>query len=218
MKRTEMLFATIILTAFFLRPLHASADCIVIEDFSSSAVNNEPIGWKLRQSKGRDIYLIQSENGMKYLKAKAENKGIEIDKKISWDLNKYPILKWKWKPSVFPSGSNESDGDKNDSVLGLYVGFKNSSACIKYIWSERLKVGTRINTGFLGKTKMLVVNSGKKITGDWVEVKVNLANDFKNIIGSNKFENPNGIALLTDSDATKSYAEGNYSSIYACTQ
>ena len=136
-----------------------SYDCMVFEDFSISNLGEFPNGWSPRTETGRSVYSVHLESGQRFLRAKAVNSGIEADKKRDWDLGQYPILTWKWRPREFPRGANEQHG-KNDSVLGVYVGFSLLTGSLKYIWSESVPVGTEIDTGLFGRTKMKVVNSG----------------------------------------------------------
>ena len=38
-----------------------------------------------------------------------------------WDLTKYPVMAWSWRPRVFPQGADERESSKNDSVLAVYM-------------------------------------------------------------------------------------------------
>ena len=53
---------------------------------------------------------------------KSSGNGSEADRPVKWNIEEYPILSWKWRPRVFPRGADEQNG-KDDSVLGVYVGF-----------------------------------------------------------------------------------------------
>lgn len=194
----------------------SSDDCKILEGFSGSSTGEFPKGWKPRSEAGRSIYSVRVEGGQYFVRAKAINAGIEADKESAWDLQQYPFLTWRWRPREFPRGANEQSG-KNDSVLGVYVGFSWMTGALKYIWSESVPTGSEIDTGLFGRTKMKVVNSGSTTDKEtWISVRVNVADDYKRRFKKTTIDNPVGIALLTDSDATQSSAEGDYAEFKIC--
>ena len=71
-------------------PLGAE-QCITLEDFSSSTLNNFPNGWKPREDAGRKVYLVAKEGDMLFVRAKAsgsksEGNGIEADRPVKWNI------------------------------------------------------------------------------------------------------------------------------------
>lgn len=214
LSRPFVLILTLALTNITVSQLIA-ADCLQYEDFKDSVVGMFPKAWSPRKSSGATAYRVFEEDGFQFVRASAPKLGVEADKIKPWDVERHPVLTWKWRPRQFPTGANERDG-KNDSVLGVYVGFSWLSGSLKYIWSETLPVGTQFSTGFLAKTKMHVINTGRPSLPTWVEVRVNVASDYKRRFSGNKIEKPAGIALLTDSDDTGTFAEGDYADFRIC--
>src|SRR5439155_379130 len=51
---------------------------------------------------------------------------------------------------------------------------------------------------------------------EWVEERVNALADYKKSFGESETPKPAGIAVLTDSDDTKSSAQGDYANFRAC--
>ena len=124
--RARVLVIAIGIVAALAVPLGAE-QCITLEDFSSSTLNNFPNGWKPREDAGRKVYLVAKEGDMLFVRAKAsgsrsEGNGIEADRPVKWNIQEYPILSWKWRPRSFPRGADEYSG-KDDSALGVYIGF-----------------------------------------------------------------------------------------------
>src|SRR6202008_1878787 len=82
-------------------PSHAVAQeaCIVLEDFSRAKVDEFPPDWKPRKEEGREIYRVREEGNERFLRAEAKGTGIQAGKETPrWDLEKYPILTWSWRP------------------------------------------------------------------------------------------------------------------------
>ena len=190
-------------------------DCRVLEDFSSSTVGQFPVGWSPRRNSVRDSFRVHKEHGVRFLRATSEGHGLGADRVGGWDLERYPILAWSWRPRVFPSGADEREGP-NDSALGVYVGFSWRSGSLKYVWSERLPLGTEFSVTF-GRTKMRVVNAGRPADREtWVEVEVDLRGDYLRRFGRARIEPPAGLSILTDADDSLSRAVGDYANFRVC--
>jgi hypothetical protein len=191
--------------------------CVQFEDFRGSKTGMFPVGWKPRNNDGRGLYAVQREGDVWFLRGHSEGRGVEADRPHTWNLSEFPVLEWKWRPRRFPTASNEKDG-KNDSVLGVYVGFGSIWGSLKYVWSDQLASGTEFSVGFGGRTKMRVANAGRPRDYEWVTVRVNVASDLKRRFDRTSLVDPDGIAVLTDSDDTRSVAEGDYADFRLCKQ
>jgi hypothetical protein len=198
----------------------AAEDCIVIDDFSKATVGQFPADWKVRKDAGKSIYVVQEEGGLRFLHAHARDQGIQAARQQEWDLNRYPVLAWSWRPVEYPKGADEKDG-KNDSALAVYFMVEYSNIrgpkAVKYIWSEVVPVGTRLSSN-MGLTQVRVQRTGTAQRGQWVEERVNVRDDWLAYFEEKDVPKPAGIAVLTDSDDTHSSAQGDYAKFRACTQ
>ena len=198
----------------------AAEECIVIDDFAKAKVGEFPADWKVRKDAGKNIYVVQEEAGVRFLHAHAKGHGIQAARQHEWDVNRYPVLAWSWRPSEFPKDAHEKDG-KNDSVLSVYFMVPYSSfrgpKAVKYVWSERVPVGTRLSSNG-GLTQVRVLRSGTDTRGQWVEERVNARDDWRAYFEEKDVPKPAGIAVLTDSDDTSSSAQGDYAKFRACTE
>ena len=198
----------------------AAEDCVVIDDFSKATVGQFPADWKVRKDAGKSIYVVQEEGGLRFLHAHSQDQGIQAARQQVWDLNRYPVLAWSWRPVVYPKGADEKDG-KNDSALAVYFLVEYSSIrgpkAVKYIWSEVVPVGTRLSSN-MGLTQVRVLRTGTAQRGQWVEERVNVRDDWLAYFEEKNVPKPAGIAVLTDSDDTHSSAQGDYAKFRACTQ
>ena len=159
----------VVLWIVLFAPLAGAEDCIVIDDFVKAKVGEFPPDWKVRKDAGKTVYTVQEEGGVRFLHSHAKGHGIQAAKQLEWDLNRYPVLAWSWRPIEFPEGAHEKDG-KNDSVLSVYFMVPYSSfrgpKAVKYVWSERVPVGTRLSSNG-GLTQVRVLRSGTDTRGQW---------------------------------------------------
>lgn len=236
-----------VIAAALAAPVRAE-QCIVLEDFSSSAPHSFPAGWKPREEAGKNTYMVDKEGDKFFVRARATGprsagNGIEADRPVKWNIQEYPILRWQWRPRVFPQEANEHTG-KDDSVLGVYIGFcppEDLALCerslkgqlglgdrialpkllltkgvgsLKYIWSEPLAKGFEFDKG---RKAAKVLESGVPVKRDqWVEERVDIASDYRRRFGVQKVLNPIGLSILTDADDTQSLAEGDYADFKLC--
>ena len=156
-------------------------ECIALEDFSAGKVGELPPGWKLRADEGRGVYTIQEEGGRRYLHAASQGLGIQAAKEITWDLARYPVLAWSWRPVEFPTGGDERNSKTNDSALAVYGVFPHrmgSVRSVKYVWSAVVPIGTRLNSN-MGLTQVRVLRTGTENKGRWTDERVNLLDDYR---------------------------------------
>jgi hypothetical protein len=200
----------------------AQPACRTIDDFSKAKIGELPADWKLRKDSAKETYRVAEEAGVRFLRATATDLGVQAAKEYEWDLGAYPTLVWSWRPIEFPKGGDERDSKSNDSVLAVYMLVPYSRVrgpkAVKYIWSEKVPVGTRLDSN-MGLTQVRVLRSGvPEKKGEWVEERVNVLEDYRKFFNVNEAPKPAGIAVLTDSDDTKSSAQGDYANFRVCRQ
>ena len=198
----------------------AEGDCRAIEDFSHAQVGEFPSEWKARKETGKAVYSVQEEGGKRFLRAVSRKQGIQAAREVQgWDLTTYPMLAWSWRPREFPKGADERDERGNDSVLAVYMLVPHSRVAgpkaVKYIWSEKVPVGTHLASNG-GLTQVRVLRTGTEGRGEWRQEKVNVLEDYQRYFDTKEPPKPIGIAVLTDSDETKSSAAGDYADFKIC--
>ncbi len=208
----------LVVIAVLAAPVLAEEDCVVIEDFATAKVGEFPPGWQVRKDAAKTIYQVHDESGRRFVHAASKDQGMQAAKAFEWDLQKYPVLAWSWRPIEFPRGANEKSG-RNDSVLSVYLLVPYSQIrgpeAVKYIWSETVPVGTRLESNG-GLTQVRVLESGTEKRGQWVDERVNVRDDYLAYFDKKEVPKPAGIALLTDSDDTGTSAQGDYANVRAC--
>ena len=214
---TLRLGIALLLAALLTAPA-AAQECITVENFSKGKVGEFPPDWKPRKDSGLAVYSIQEMDGLRFLRALAKGLGIQAAKQYEWDPKAYPMLAWSWRPVEFPAGSDERQSKTNDSAVSVYAVFPHSPMSVKslkYIWSAVVPVGTRLSSS-AGLTQVLVIRNGTGRKGSWTEERVNIFEDYKKLFNETETPKASGIAVLTDSDDTKSTAQGDYANFRLC--
>lgn len=207
-----------LLAAALLAEPAGAQECITVENFSKGKVGVFPLDWKPRKDAGREVYSVQEMDGLRFLHAIAKGLGIQAAKQYEWDPKAYPVLAWSWRPVEFPAGSDERQSKTNDSAVSVYAVFPHTSwsvKSLKYIWSAVVPVGTRLSSSG-GLTQALVIRNGTDRKGSWMEERVNIFEDYKKFFDETETPKASGIAVLTDSDDTKSTAQGDYANFRLC--
>ena len=115
----------------------------------------------------------------------------------------------------FPKGADERIGDKNDSAVALYVLFPKRffiPEAIKYVWSEKAPAEKIIARKKRFPT--IVVRSGTSCASKWQTEMRNVKADYEKHFGR-KAPKPVAVGFLTDANAVKGKAAGDYDEVIA---
>jgi Protein of unknown function (DUF3047) len=188
--------------------------CRVVVDYRDATVGEFPKGWQARDDAARATYRVVSEGDLLFVRGTAEGTGSQIGREFPWDATKEPILSWRWRPRVFPTGADERDSKRYDSPLAVYAVFGTSpmTQAVKYIWSRVVPAGTTLSTG---RTPAIVLRVGQPPDEGWTTESVNVLRDYERVHGGGPGRS-RGIAVLTDSDQMKSRAVGDYGEFRVC--
>ncbi len=167
---------------------------IVLEDFQAKEADGFPAHWEHEsqrsQAKGREAYKVQPEAGFNYLAVRDAGQRIK-KKQIDWDPKAYPILVWKWRLHKAPNGA--------DPIAAVYASLDTDLLFIpvftKYVWSASKAEGTLTEGGMFSGSE-IVVQSGTTASGQWVEERVNVYEDFKRIHHHEPAEKAWGISIF----------------------
>ena len=159
--------------------ISAQNQSLVLENFQAKETDGFPLNWEHEnqrsQSKGRDAYKVQAENGVNFLAAKDAGQRIK-KKKIDWDPKAFPVLTWRWRLQKATTD--------NEPIAAIYASLDTDLMFIpvftKYVWSATKPEGTLTEGGMFSGSE-IVVQSGTKEVGQWFEERVNVYEDFKRI-------------------------------------
>ena len=157
----------------------AQNQSLVLENFQAKEADGFPSNWEHEnqrsQSKGRDAYKVQAENGVNFLAAKDAGQRIK-KKKIDWDPKAFPVLTWRWRLQKATT--------ENEPIAAIYASLDTDLMFIpvftKYVWSATKPDGAFTEGGMFSGSE-IVVQSGTKDVGQWFEERVNVYEDFKRI-------------------------------------
>lgn len=150
--------------------------------------------WKVKKkpgTKAAEFTVDKSEDGTEsWLSMTSDNAtatfAIDLDK---IDLNKTPILKWRWRVTVFPTGADGRIDEKDDQAIGIYIseGGMFNQKSFTYRWETETPVGEQGTAKYGGGTVTVKwVSVRNKNDGDGVtfyEESRNLAEDFQKAYG-----------------------------------
>jgi hypothetical protein len=175
----------------------AQGQTLVLEDFKAKEADGFPSAWdhenQRSQSKGREAYKVQSEDGASFLSAKDAGQRIK-KRKIDWDPKAYPVLTWRWRLVKAPRGT--------EPLAAIYASLDTDLLFIpvftKYVWSATKPEGTLTEGGMFSGSE-LVVQSGTAVLGQWFEERVNVYEDFKKIHRHEPAPKAWGISIVANS-------------------
>lgn len=152
---------------------------LVLEDFQSKDGDGFPVNWENESqrsaTKARSSYKIHADEAGAYLAVRDADQRIK-KKKIDWDPKAYPVLTWRWRLHKVPA--------TGDPLAIIYVSLDTDFYFIpvftKYAWSGTKAEGM-VDEGGIFSGAEIVVQSGSKPLGEWVEERVNVYRDFKRI-------------------------------------
>lgn len=206
---------------------------------AEAAKEGMPQGWsfyRIAPYKKNTIYRLENYQGKTVLSANSKTAASGLAVKLKPKKANNLWLQWEWKAlSAMPEADN-SEGYRDDAPLRILVAFDGNKsklpfkekmnfemanlisgqempyATLMYIWSGKSPVDSIITNAHTSRIKMIVVDSGWDNLGQWRKYQRDLSADYKLAYG----EAPGdviGVALLTDTDNTKSETRAFYGDI-----
>lgn len=206
---------------------------------AETARNGMPNGWnfyRIAPFKKNTVYRLESYQGKTVLSANSKTSASGLAVKLRPRQASSLLLPWEWKALSPIVNADNADGYADDAPLRILVAFDGNKsklplkekmtfemanlisgqempyATLMYIWSGKSPVDTIITNAHTYRIKMIVVDSGWDNLGQWHKHQRDLAADYKRAYGEAPGE-VIGIALLTDTDNTKSETRAFYGDI-----
>ena len=190
---------------------------IEVFNFTDEELSNLKVR-KVRGAKNMTEYNILTEDGVNILKAEVENGGSGLGKEAPIDLNQTPFLNITWKVEKGLFGIDEKSKKGHDFAARFFVVKKTgmtplSNKAINYVFSSNSSIGENWPSPYTKSSIDYVLSSIDKNKNEWVTVKTNVKEDYK------RFHNLNvdildGVAIMVDTDQSKSQAISYYKNIY----
>ena len=154
------------------------------------------------------------------LAADAEQGGSGLYRKIRIDLERHPVLEWRWRVPADPQTKLEVSSRASPLVrlsLAFHgdpakLDFEDRSklrlakaltvnglpyASLLYVWMYNVPIGTVLHSPHTDRVRMIVVESGAQRIGEWVSIRRNVLEDYRRAFG----EEPSdvlAVGLMTD--------------------
>ena len=209
----------------------AALNCKLLDDFEAYSPGEPPRSW--RDTRGRDLVrlstegvmtprknvYVRRENGNQFARIYTDAKALRVVRSrrngLSWNLEKRPVLQWKWRAEALPEGANEQDDDRNDTGGAVYVTFDTDwlgrPKSIKYTYSSAAPVGTTVDYGPL---KVLVVASkAEQGLGTWITHERNVVEDYKQLFGGSPDTIPAAVMMWGDSNTVNGVSTVDFDDI-----
>ena len=200
---------------FFVLNQHSFAvETVKIFEFT----NEEMKTLQVRKVKGKTTYTVGLNENGNYLKAEAEGKASGLGKEVKINLIKTPFINITWKVEKDLSGIVENSKKGHDYAARVFVVKKSgvtplSNKAINYVFSSNNSVGENWPSPYTKKSIDYVLSTTNEHQNEWVTVKANVREHFKNLHDLDVKE-LNGVAIMTDTDNSKLKAISYYQNIY----
>ena len=200
---------------FFVLNQHSLAvENVKIFEFT----NEEMKTLQVRKVKGKTTYTFGSNENGNYLKAEAEGKASGLGKEVKINLIKTPFINITWKVEKDLSGIVENSKKGHDYAARVFVVKKSgvtplSNKAINYVFSSNNSVGENWPSPYTKKSIDYVLSTTNEHQNEWVTVKANVKEHFKQLHGI-EVEEIEGVAIMTDTDNSKKTAIAYYQNIY----
>jgi hypothetical protein len=165
-------------------------------NFSSAVADKKveiPANWVLKEKPGTKpaAFSLTRDSGsapyVLHMEADTASASL-VSKADSVDLQKTPIIRWRWRATTLPEGADGRVKSKDDQAIGIYVGTGTplSNKSVSYRWdTETPKEATGNCVYGLGilKIKWHTLRNKEDAVGEWITEERNVAEDFKNAWG-----------------------------------
>ena len=206
-----------IIACILLLSLPVNAEQIKIFEFTNDELDTLKVR-KVRNAKAKTIYTIGKNDIGNYLKSVADNSASGLGKEIKIDLNITPFINITWKVEKDLSGINEQSKKGHDYAARVFVIKKTgatplSNRAINYVFSSNLDIDHNNPSPYTKKSIDYVLSTTKINLNEWVTVKANVKEHFKQLHGLDVNE-LNGVALMSDTDNSKRKSVAYFQNIF----
>ncbi|MEP0076625.1 DUF3047 domain-containing protein [Parasphingorhabdus sp.] len=183
-------------------------------------------------------FRIRQIEGVTSVEARARNSMALFTRRVMVDLNRTPILCWRWRVSDVVRTADISKKSGDDQAARIYIGLDlpNSSislgtraklaiararggndipdGAINYVWDNRYPVGTARNNVYTRQAKIIVAQSGSSQAQQWITERHDLASDIRKQFRTRKAK-VTSVAISSDTDNSGETVRAAFADIHA---
>lgn len=200
-------------------PLHSDiSNTLVNQEVSNFSIKGLA-AWDEKSFKGNTGYQVVELDGMKVLQAVSLASASGLYKKQQINLKQTPYLNWRWRIENRIDSGDESKKSGDDYAARVYLILDGGllfwkTRALSYVWANAAVKGSTWNNAYAGKSvKMLALRSAGDETKKWFLEKRNVYEDLKEVFGE-EISVIDAVAVMTDTDNSKSKAKAYYTDIY----
>ncbi len=210
-----MCFASVLVLSAWVLAANA-AERQVVADFSGDATGKGvPQGWELKEKAGKADVAVVETDGVKAIQLRSADTSFSLQRQIQVDVEKYPILTWKWKVNKLPEGGDFRRTKTDDQAAQLFVAFSRTEAIV-YLWDTSAPEGlmTAAPSPPFMSIKAVVVRSGPRQTGKWIAEQRNVYEDYRKLFGqTRKTPVASGMRIQINTQHTRSSGESYFADV-----
>ena len=187
---------------------------IVISQFS----NNNLKGWEVIDFHKQTSYDIEQVDGINVLRVHSQGTASGLIYKKRIDLEKTPILSWRWRVDKKLENDHEQERNGDDFAARVYVVIDGGllfwrSKALTYVWASHSPVGQQWWNPYANKSApMIALRSGAYPSNTWATETRNVYADLKRIFGR-PIRYIDAVAIMSDTDNTGASALAYYGDI-----
>jgi len=210
-----------------------ASENVRLTDFSEESVQ-VPSPWQVVQLDKKvppTQYQIKHWDGVLGIEARADKSMALLARPVTVDLNRTPILCWRWRVDAPLLKADLATKAGDDYAARVYVSFvlppseigwvlrgklalartiygdAVPDAALNYVWDNRYPVGTRRPNAYTDRAHLIVAESGAANAGKWVEARHDVQEDVIAEFGSAQARlSQLSVAADTDNTGEKAHA------------
>lgn len=206
-----------------------------LDHFTKESVD-VPSPWQVVQLDSKVLptrYSVTRWDDVLAIEATAEHSMALLARPVEVDLNRTPVLCWRWRVDAPLVKADMTTKEGDDYAARVYVSFAMPAsalsfmtrvklklarsiygdavpdAAINYVWDNRYPVGTRKPNAYTDRTRMIVAESGVANAGKWVVARHDVRQDMITEFGSEQAQLVQ-LSVASDTDNTGENAHAGF--------
>lgn len=183
-----------------------------------------------------NTFTARDWDGVQALEVRSSGSMSLLARPLEVDLKRTPVLCWRWRVDAPLQSADMTRRNGDDYAARLYVslalpdsekslglraqlrlarsiwGPSVPDAAINYVWDNRQPVGTQQPNAYTDRTTMVVLRSGAKDAGGWVQERRHIGRDAARLYGPSA--SAVQLAITADTDNTGEAARAGFADLH----
>lgn len=229
----------VVVSLIFISFESGAEEIVRLDNFFSESLH-VPAPWQVVQLDKKVAptrYQLKNWEGVLAIDAVAESSMSLLARPVEVDLNRTPVLCWRWRVDAPLTKADMATKAGDDYAARVYVSFSLPpseigfvlrtklrlarsiygdavpDAAINYVWDNRYPVGTHKPNAYTERTRMIVAESGSGNAGKWIVARHNVQKDVIAEFGSTEARLIQ-LSVAADTDNTKENAHAGFADFH----